>query len=65
MERLSALVWKFDGHHTSDKDKYLRQVFILWPHDKGLEANMKMGFGIGFTYLNKLNLNLKSLGLGV
>lgn len=41
MERL----WKFDGHHTSDKDKYLLQVFILWPHDKGLKAIVKMGFG--------------------
>lgn len=45
MERLSALVWKFDGHHTSDKDRYLRQVFNLWPYDKGLETNLKMGFG--------------------
>lgn len=45
MERLSALVWKFDGHHISDKDKYLLQVFILWPHDKGLKANLKMSFG--------------------
>lgn len=64
MERLRALVWKFDGHHTSDKDKHLWQVFILWPRDKGLEANIKMGFGF-HSLLNKLNLNLKSLGLGV
>lgn len=43
--------WKGSVHQsgnltatTSDKDKHLPQAFILWLHDKGCEANMKISF---------------------
>lgn len=61
--------WKDSVHQsgnltdsTSDKDKYLPQAFILWPHHKGFEANVKIGFG--YHSLLKSNLALKSLVLG-
>lgn len=41
--------WKDSVHQsgnltatTSDKDKYSPQAFILWPRDKGFEANLKI-----------------------